>query len=247
MSYCVIETGRMVESLQDEYGTYPDMLQRLLEGRIPNVEFDVVSVVNGETLPSPGDYAGYVIMGSKFSVYDELPWILPLLDFAAEVAYQQIPQVGVCFGHQLMAKALGGQVAPASTGWRLGNEVYRVSDPYSERTDEVVAFSYHQDQVLAPPQDVAVIVSGDDCAYGGFIYEKTPGFSVQFHPEFRPSFLRELVAATSERLPDPNLARLAMVDLERPTNSDRFAEAIARSLTNRAPEEIVGALLGHES
>lgn len=242
--YCVIETGLVVTTLGDEYRSYPEMLINLLEDQIPNNEFDIVSVVNGERLPGPTDYAGYVIMGSSHSVYDDLPWIEPLLEFSHTVAQQRIPQIGICFGHQLIAKAMGGDVAPAPTGWRIGNHVYRISDAESDTEEEVVAFSYHQDQVLTPPPGVDVVASSETCRFGGFIYTETPAFSVQFHPEFRPAYFRDLVAATSDRFVLSDFTERALINVERPTDSDRFAEAIARGLAARPATDIVAALLG---
>ena len=103
------------------------MLIELIGHRMPNAQFDTVSIVNGDPLPNPIAYSGYVIMGSRYSVYDKLPWIKPLKQFIRDCAAAAIPQVGICFGHQVMAEALGGRVEPAENGWIAGSEDYQLS------------------------------------------------------------------------------------------------------------------------
>ena len=90
------------------------------------VEVDSVSVVRGERPASALDFDGWLITGSRHGVYDDLFWMPPLQDFIRELADQQIPLVGICFGHQIIAEALGGRVVKSDRGWGVRLHRYHV-------------------------------------------------------------------------------------------------------------------------
>jgi GMP synthase (glutamine-hydrolysing) len=120
----ILETGEVNPALRPVHGTYPEMFARLLDGH--GFEFRTWSVLNGE-LPRAVDEAdGWLITGSRFGAYEDHAWIAPLEGFIREVAAARRPMAGICFGHQIMAQALGGAVARSDKGWGIGRQVYRL-------------------------------------------------------------------------------------------------------------------------
>src|SRR6476659_289318 len=103
MKLAILETGRPPGNLADRFGDYPSMFERLLGGEFEIKRFDV----QAGQLPTNSNEA-ILITGSPAGVYDPLPWIEPLQDFIRGAGERKM--VGVCFGHQVMAEALGGHV-----------------------------------------------------------------------------------------------------------------------------------------
>jgi GMP synthase-like glutamine amidotransferase len=223
--YGIFETGNVKSHLRQKYGSYPEMVKDLIGDQLPGSRFDTISVVNGDDLPVMTDYDGFIYMGSRFSVYDDLTWIEPVKQFIRDAAERSIPQVGICFGHQLMAEALGGKVEPK--GWIVGAQSYS-RDDCSE--DSITAFAYHRDQVTQLPDNVEVILTNQHCPYAGLRYRDIPAYSVQFHPEFGPGFMGELIEMTAGNPVDEDVAASALASLERPLDRGVIAEKIARAL-----------------
>ena len=110
MKLAILETGVPPGDLQTRFGSYPEMMLRLLGDGIEAETFDVAA----GALPNPDSHDGVIIMGSPAGVYDPLPWIAPLMDFIR--ASTATPMVGICFGHQVMAHALGGHAQKSDKG-----------------------------------------------------------------------------------------------------------------------------------
>ena len=105
MKIAILETGRPPGELAEQFGDYPAMFAQLLG---PEFEMETFDVAAGELPDSANGHAAYLITGSPAGVYEPLPWIEPLQQFIRNAA--QAKMVGVCFGHQVMAEALGGHV-----------------------------------------------------------------------------------------------------------------------------------------
>jgi len=122
----IIETGLVSPQFSERHGSYPQMFQRMVAAADPSIACDVVSVANGEALPDPATLDAILITGSAAGVYDDVAWIAPLEAFVRAAHDKRIPTVGVCFGHQLIAQALGGTVRKSDKGWGIGRHVYQV-------------------------------------------------------------------------------------------------------------------------
>jgi GMP synthase-like glutamine amidotransferase len=127
--------------------------------------------------------------GSSAGVYDAFDWIAPLEGFVRIAHDKKVPMVGVCFGHQLIAQALGGTVRKSEKGWGLGRHVYDVApgNGLVEGAHIALACS-HQDQVITPPAGTKTILYSDFTPYAGLLYEGGTTLSVQAHPEFTIGF-----------------------------------------------------------
>ena len=125
MTIGILETGKPPESLRAQWGSYAGMIQTMLGRDLQYRSYDVPAGV----LPStPAECTAYVITGSPAGVYDDLPWIPPFLDFLRQVR-GHAKLVGICFGHQAMAKAFGGEVVKSPKGWGLGLHRYEIVEP----------------------------------------------------------------------------------------------------------------------
>ncbi len=243
MKIAVIETGTTRDSLRDAHGTYPDMLISLIAGEMPDVTFDTVSVVNGEPVPAATDYDGFVIMGSRHSVHDEFPWIAPLKSLVRDCAAAAIPQVGICFGHQLIADALGGKVVHSKSGWIAGLQTYAVVDPDNAAPlGEIASIAYHQEQVEYPPAEARTMLTTDSCPYAGLFYENEQAFSVQCHPEFDVPYTKGLIDVTTGAPLDAEFARQAIASMTTAPDRQRMARAIASALRSGTGAEISSRL-----
>src|SRR5690242_8411872 len=126
MNLAILETGRPPGSLAEEFGDYPAMFTRMLGHGFKTESFDV----SAGHLPDRAAHHAYLITGSPAGVYDRLPWIEPLQQFIRAVDGAKM--VGICFGHQVMAEALGGHVEKSEKGWGAGLHTYTIvrSEPW---------------------------------------------------------------------------------------------------------------------
>ena len=128
MKIGILKTDAVREEWVSEHGEYPDMFAALLGAADPALTFTTYDVRLGEYPAAIEDEDAYLITGSRHSVYDPLPWIAPLMDFVRELDQRRIKLVGICFGHQLIAEALGGSTRKAEQGWGVGLHRHRFSD-----------------------------------------------------------------------------------------------------------------------
>lgn len=214
----ILETGHAPDTLRAAHGTYPEMFEKLLSGR--GFEFRTWSVVDMDFPADVHQADGWLITGSRFGAYDDLPFIAPLETFIRDAHAAGIPMVGVCFGHQIIAQAMGGKVEKFGGGWSVGPRRYCIAG------HDFMLHAWHQDQVVAPPEGATVIGESDFCRYAAMTYGDW-ALTVQPHPEYDASFIQGLIRTRGKGVvPDPLLndaqARLAL-----PTDSEAMAEMIA--------------------
>jgi GMP synthase-like glutamine amidotransferase len=166
---------------------YDVMFHRLLADADPAIELVVFDAVNGELPDGIDTCDAYLVTGSRSSAYDDEPWIAALGTFLEAVHEARRPVVGVCFGHQLLAQALGGTVARAADGWGVGVHQTRI------RGDAAWDLIYmHQDQVVAVPPGAQVLATAEHCPVAMFAAGPTT-FGMQAHPEFAAPYTEALL------------------------------------------------------
>jgi GMP synthase-like glutamine amidotransferase len=213
MKIGIIECGLIPEALRSRYDGYGAMFARQLGALLPGAGFEVISIVQGAALPAPDAFDAWVIPGSKHGVYDDLPWIAPLKAFIREAAKLQRPMVGVCFGHQIIAEALGGRVEKAAQGFRVGLEQYRTSPGLTGNGEQTVTMpAFHQDQIVVQPPQSEIVASSPACAFAALRYTEAPVLSVQFHPEFSRAYLADLIDVLAKQDTAPGLPAEAVLD-----------------------------------
>ncbi len=207
----ILETGKPPEALKDAFDDYPARFRALLGESVKTVRFDVQA---GRLPEDPEAYQGAIVTGSAAGVYDDLPWIPPLIHWL-QAARGRTRLVGICFGHQVMAQAFGGHVAKSDKGWGVGLHRYDVlaQEPWMfPRAASIAIPVSHQDQVLTPPADARVIAASEFTPYAGLAWDDAMSF--QCHPEFQPEYAAALVESRRgsripETLADEALASLA--------------------------------------
>jgi GMP synthase-like glutamine amidotransferase len=145
MKIGILRCGHTPDEVAATHGQYEDMFARLLADE--GLEFRTWSVVDMAFPESPEDAEGWLVSGSRHGAYDALPFIAPLEDFIRRVVASGRPLVGICFGHQLIAQALGGTVVKFPRGWSVGAKSYDW-----DGLGEIWLTAWHQDQVIAPPE-----------------------------------------------------------------------------------------------
>jgi GMP synthase-like glutamine amidotransferase len=223
MKVTILETGVPPGTLAEQFGDYPTMFQHLLGDGFEVESFDVQS---GE-LPDPSAYGAYLITGSPAGVYDPLPWIEPLQEFIRSA--KQAKMVGVCFGHQVMAEALGGHVEKSDKRWGAGLQRYTIlrSEPWIDTAGTIAVPASHQDQVVVQPPNTDVVAASDFTPLAALAWTDRPAISFQFHPEFSPAFAKALIEKRYDVLPDPDAA---IASLGAPNDNERVAGWIRRFL-----------------
>ncbi|WP_436925644.1 type 1 glutamine amidotransferase [Halosimplex amylolyticum] len=139
--------------------------------------------VNDGELPGGYDYDAAIVSGSGASVYGDEPWIPPLLEWVDGAVERDLPLLGVCFGHQLLARALGGEVRDMGE-YEIGyREIDRVgeSELLAGVPERFLAFTTHSDEVARLPPDADLIAENDYSVQG---FRRGRVFGVQFHPEY---------------------------------------------------------------
>lgn len=231
MILTIICVGEAPESIRREFPSYPKMFENLLSRSDTNIEFSTISPYKGDELPDPQILDAILITGSPASVYDPEQWIPRLLDFVRWCSAKSVPQIGVCFGHQLIAQALGGRVSKSDKGWGVGRHEYNLVDRpswLSDDTPETIALAVsHQDQITEPPAGAKPIISSEFTPYAGLCYENAPIISIQGHPEFTKEFATALYTARSGRI--EGVAE-AIESLNKPLDNKAISDWMVRFL-----------------
>lgn len=195
----ILKTGQSPDITRAEHGDYDDMFQTLLAGR--GFTFDSYHVEAMQFPASIHDAEAWLITGSRHGVYEDHAFIPPLEDFIRQAHDAGVPLVGICFGHQIIAQALGGTVRKHEGGWLVGAQDY----DFDGRP--VTLNAWHQDQVIHAPEGAQVAAHNDTCQNAALVYGDR-AFTVQAHPEFGDGFIEALVTHRAPGVvPQPLLDR----------------------------------------
>lgn len=194
MKIGILQTGNAPQPLLEKQGDYDDRMRWLLgESDFTYKTYDIQA---GQFPSSAEEADGWIITGSKHGVYEEHDWLGPLETLILSIVKSDSPLIGICFGHQIVAKAMGGIVEKSEEGWIVGLRTYEMQDG-----SKFTAYAWHQDQVIVPPPGARVIVQSDNCRFAGLLY---PGkaLTLQSHPEFTGRYFVGLLDDRSEFLPE---------------------------------------------
>ena len=231
MKIGILLVGRASEDLVDEYGTYAEMLIALINTEEQVFEFKTFNILDNEFPKDHLECDGWIVTGSPHGVYEDHSWIPTVSQLINNVYEANLPIFGVCFGHQLIAQALGGHVEKSEKGWGLGLHTYQVNnkpDYMFNLSEEVTLNICHQDQVLRPPQGATVYAKSEFCENAGF-YIKDKVLTMQAHPEFLVDFTKALLTARRDVTIPKEFVDPALVGLKNnpdSVQSNEFAKTI---------------------
>lgn len=217
----ILQTGHAPDETRAQMGNYDQMFRDLLDGH--GFAFTTYPVLDG-TFPDGPDVAdGWIITGSKHGVYEDHAWIPPLEDLIRAIHAKGQPLVGICFGHQIIAQALGGKVEKFAGGWAIGRTQYDFGD------EKLALNAWHQDQVVALPEGAEVIASNDFCANAALMIGDST-MTIQPHPEFENPFVAALIAHRGKGVVPQDILNAAEGRLDQAIDNGAYAARMAAFL-----------------
>ena len=234
----ILQAGHAPEELIGKFPDYEGMFPRLLgESSFDYRNWPVVDNIFPDSID---DADAWLITGSRHGVYEDHVWIPPLEDLIREIFNANQPIVGVCFGHQIIAQALGGKVEKFDGGWAVGHVEYDVDaglfagthvTSQGEDTDTLGLMAYHQDQVIEPPAMAETLGANAFCRHAVLVYGDN-AFTMQPHPEFNGDFVDGLLETRGQLLP-PEIREHAAQSLDQPIAQAGVAETLRQFLNGQ--------------
>ncbi|MCB0688639.1 MAG: hypothetical protein KDC53_19005 [Saprospiraceae bacterium] len=198
----------------EKHGTYPVMYQQFFKELVLEPFF-----VCDDHFPEVNDFDLFIITGSRYSVYDAIPWITRLKILIREIAANGRKCIGVCFGHQIIAEALDGKVKKASVGYLIGVHTFRMKQSlYDSEKSNYNVLMLCQDQVSKLPSNAKLIAGNDQCPVGMYVIGNQ-FFAIQGHPEFTKDYDRDVFLSRREKMGDQKIEE-ALQSLEKDPDTE---------------------------
>ncbi|MCU1497137.1 MAG: synthase [Acidimicrobiales bacterium] len=213
----LLQCGYIPPALVPTHGDYPEAFASLFAPH--DLELVTWDVQAGPLPGSPADCDGWLVSGSASSAYEPLAWIGELEAFLRRLVAVEAPTVAVCFGHQVLAQAMGGRVARAEPGWGVGAHDYQLVGPAPAWLEPAPAgpvrlIASHQDQVVELPDGAVVLARTDHCPVAAYTLGPR-ALAIQPHPEFTTALSGALIDLRREAL-GPAIADAGLASLAEP-------------------------------
>ena len=201
----ILDCDRLDPDLADHFGpVYSEMFIKGFRALAPELEFRIWSALDGELPDDLQECDAWLITGSRHDAYSDLPWIQALRAWIRLAHDADVKLAGVCFGHQVIAQALGGEVVKSTKGWGLGVSVHPMLATGSwmqPGLDQIRILASHQDQVALLPPGATRLAGTDFCPNFMFL-QGDHIVAIQGHPEFSVEYNRALIERRRDFLSD---------------------------------------------
>ncbi len=228
----ILQCDKVQSRYKSDRPSYQQMFATLLHAKDESLRFTTY-VCFDDHFPSDITCCdAWLITGSKSACYENLPWMLKLEDLIREFYINGVPCIGVCFGHQIMALALGGKVEKSPKGWGVGTATIKLCDnlpwmqPFKDQLNIPVS---HQDQIVKLPDEANIIGGSDFCPYFLLNYG-TSLMSIQGHPEFSKSYAEALIHERKKDIGQKR-SKQALESLNKSADSMLFAQWMLSFIT----------------
>jgi len=215
----IIKLGDTLPELAAQKGDFEDWILRGMG--LTRSQVRIVDPTRGEALPAPGTIAGAVLTGSHAMVTDHVPWSERTASWLRDIVAVRVPVLGICYGHQLLAYALGGEVGPNPHGSEMGTveawltEAGQADSLLGDLEDTIHVHASHAQTVLRLPKGATLLATSAMDRALAFALDGSV-WGVQFHPEFDAEIGRAYIRAEAETLAaggqDPERLITACVD-----------------------------------
>jgi len=198
----ILETDKLDADLIARFGSYAEMFKVLLSSIDNGLSFKVYQVIDNAYPEQIDECDAYLITGSKYSAYDNDGWIRKLETYIVSLHELRKKLIGICFGHQLIAQALGGKVSKSEKGWGVGNitkQIIHTPDWMQTEKQQFTMIYSHQDQVDILPDGATLIAGNDFCQLSSFQIGNHI-LTFQGHPEFTPAYARQRLQTRREKV-----------------------------------------------
>ena len=233
MKLGLIQCDHVPTLLQSSFKDYPVMFEKAFNQCDPNLDWTVIDICKGNYDIDVHDFDGFIISGSRSSVNDPKLWIEQLFNLVKEIIQREVPLVGLCFGHQAIAKSLGGQVCKSKTGWNIGCvpvELTASGKSILNAKQHSYLYAFHQDNVEVLPENARLIGSTEMCK--NFIVEFKKGvIGFQGHPEFDAAYMQGLLDINIANL-DDSILNCVAATLSKASHSGAVRRFIIQYIKN---------------
>jgi len=228
----ILQAGRSPEELVNRYPDYNQLFVHLLGEKSFN--YRTWAVLDNEFPDSLDAADAWLITGSRHGAYEEHDWIAPLETLIRDIYAKGAPMVGICFGHQIIAQAMGGKVEKFAGGWSVGRVEYELDNAIWGTTGNTSTplMAFHQDQVVKAPEAAVNVGSTSFCEHAALLYDSRI-LTIQPHPEFDDAFVGGLLEARGSILP-AEIVQSANQSLHEPLQRDSVADTL-RTFLNSNP------------